>query len=81
MSNVPIRLIADETLTRRALAAYFRSDDFAMQPADGMSGLVVHNDKAYIVLRNSYDTLAVYRVRNDGILKRLRRWPATVENR
>lgn len=51
-----------------------------MIPSESMSGLVVHNDKAYIALRNGSDTLAVYRVRNDGILKRLRRWPAAVEN-
>lgn len=51
-----------------------------MQPSQSMSGLVVHDDKAYIALRNNSDTLAVYRVRNDGILKRLRRWPAAVEN-
>lgn len=71
----------DGALTRRALAAYFRSGgDFAAIPSEGNSGLMFHNDKAYIALRNGSDTLAVYRVRNDGILKRLRRWPADVEN-
>ena len=50
-----------------------------MQPSDSASGLVFHNDKAYVALRNGSDTLAVYRVRNDGMLKRLRRWPAAVE--
>jgi hypothetical protein len=35
--------------------------------------------KAYVVLRASGgDVLAVYRVRIDGVLKRLRRWPAGV---
>jgi hypothetical protein len=37
------------------------------------------HDKPYIALRNSRATLAVYRVRNDGILKRLRRWPAALD--
>jgi len=70
----------DRDLLRRAFAAYFRSGgDFAMQPSDSASGLVFHNDKAYVALRNGSDTLAVYRVRNDGMLKRLRRWPAAVE--
>jgi len=29
----------------------------------------------YVCLRNVNGTLAVYRVRNDGVLRRLRRWP------
>jgi hypothetical protein len=70
----------DGALLRRAFAAYFRSGgEFAMQPSASNSGLVFHNDKAYVVLRNGSDTLAVYRVRNDGILKGLRRWPAALE--
>jgi hypothetical protein len=31
------------------------------------------------VLRNVNGVLAVYRIRNDGMLKRVRRWPQAVE--
>jgi hypothetical protein len=37
------------------------------------------DDKDYVVLRNGKGVLAVYRVRHDGMLKRLRRWPAELE--
>jgi len=71
----------DEALTGRALAAYFRTGgEFAMIPSESMSRVVVYNDKVYVSLRNGSDTLAVYQVRNDGIPKRLRRWPKAVEN-
>lgn len=33
----------------------------------------------YVVLENVSGILAVYRVRNDGKLKGLRRWPAQLE--
>lgn len=69
----------DQALTRRAFAAYFRTGgETVMQPSDRASGVVFHNDKTYVALRNGTDTLAIYRVRNDGMLKRLRRWPAAL---
>lgn len=61
-----------QDVTRRAFAAYFRSGGID-QPAKS-SGVVEHNGKAYVVLENVNGILAVYRVRNDGMLKRLRRW-------
>ncbi len=74
-----------EELTRRAFAAYFRAADQAgsgvvNQPASS-SGPVTHQGKTYVVLENVNGTLAVYRVRNSGQLKRLRRWPAEVAAR
>lgn len=58
----------ERDLSRRALAAYFRSG--------GCSGVVQEYDgKLYVVLSNVRGTLAVYRVRNDGMLKRLRQPP------
>jgi hypothetical protein len=36
-------------------------------------------DKSYVALRNVNGMLAVYRVRNNGALKRLKRWPAELE--
>jgi len=32
-------------------------------------------DRNYVVLKNGNGILAIYRVRNDGMLKRLKRWP------
>jgi hypothetical protein len=70
----------DVALTRRAFAAYFRTDgEFADIPGS-TSGVTFYKDRAYVVLRNGIThTLAVYRVRNDGVLRRMRRWPAAVE--
>ena len=70
---------SDEQLTRRAFAAYFRSAaregvPSPDQPAN-YSGVEEHGGKQYVVLRNVNGVLAVYRVRNDGILKGLKRWP------
>lgn len=31
--------------------------------------------RSYVVLDNANGILAVYRIRDDGVLKRLRRWP------
>ena len=66
-----------EQLTLRAMAAYIRAghadhpslDDSDFETVDGFD---------YCVLRNSRGVLAVYRVRNDGMLKGLKRWPATI---
>lgn len=67
----------DDELTRRALAAYFRAGG-TDQPS-GDSGVVKRDEKLYVVLRNVNGTLAVYRVRNDGVLRRMRRWPSDVD--
>jgi hypothetical protein len=74
-----------DDLTRRAIAAYYRTahQDGATatdQPSDA-SGVVEHEGKTYVVLVNVNGTLAVYRVRTSGQLKRLRRWPAEVAPR
>ena len=33
----------------------------------------------YVVLTNAREVVAVYRVKNDGALRRLRRWPRELE--
>jgi hypothetical protein len=33
----------------------------------------------YVVLRDGSRTLAVYRIKNDGHLHRLKRWPAALD--
>lgn len=61
----------------RALAAYSRAFNgigSLMQPRRPQSVEVA--GRQYIVLDNVRGVLAVYRVRNDGRLKRLKRWPA-----
>jgi hypothetical protein len=67
---------SNRDLERRALAAYFRSGGHA-QPRGG-GNVVDHDGKTYVVLSNINRTLAVYRVRNDGMLKNLRRPPREV---
>jgi hypothetical protein len=66
-----------DDLTRRAFAAYFRTG--GSEPPARDSGVVEYNDKLYVVLRHAGDgVLAVYRVRNNEILRRMRRWPPVV---
>ena len=68
-------------LVRRAMVAYFKvkGDGRGMlpQPAN-TSGVEECGGRVYIVLRNSNGVLAVYRVRNTGLLRRLKRWPKVI---
>lgn len=67
----------EKDLMRRAIAAYYRSEGVeSMQPRVSDSGVESVDDKDYVVLRNVRGVLKVYRVRNDGVLKGLKRWPA-----
>jgi hypothetical protein len=72
----------NEPLINRAFAAHFRSaarqDVIADQPAN-TSYLAELDGKQYVVLENVNGVMRVYRVRNDGILKELRRWPKELE--
>lgn len=71
---MPNMTAANDELTRRAFAAYFRTGG-TEQPGKA-SGVVDRNGKLYVVLHNARGVLAVYRVRNDGMLRRMRRWPS-----
>lgn len=65
---------------RRAIAAWYRSGEETIPANDSY----IYTDSAgreYAVLVNVNGVLAVYRLRNDGRLKRLRRWPPEVEER
>jgi hypothetical protein len=66
----------------RAYSAYFRwtarEGCVLVQPGSA-SGVEEVGDKKYAVLRSVKGILAVYRVRLDGSLKRLRRWPKALE--
>jgi hypothetical protein len=69
-------------LINRAFAAYFRSaSEGHLQPSKSDSDIRTVNEKTYVVLRNVGGILKVYRVRNDGMLKGLKRWPAELEVR
>jgi hypothetical protein len=72
-----IDIVKGEELTRPAFAAYFRSGGFDQPSSD--SGVAEVDGRTYVVLHNVRGILAVYRVRGDGALKRLRRWPAELE--
>jgi len=49
-----------------------------IQPSAVASGVEKHNGLEYVVLRNINGVLAVYRVHNDGQLRRMKRWPAEI---
>jgi hypothetical protein len=74
----------DEQLLSRAIAAHYRAcareGTVAAQPAALSSGVEELAGKEYVVLRNARSVLRVYRVRNDGMLKGLRRWPKELES-
>jgi len=64
-------------IENRALAAYYRT---GYQPKQhSYTATVEHNGLTYVTIYNTYELLAVYRVRNDGVLKRLKRWPSALD--
>lgn len=75
-----IESVQHDLFTRRALGAYTQSADAPANVLLAMSGADTDmKGRRYVVLRDgSIDICAVYRVRNDGTLKRLKRWPAEV---
>jgi len=67
--------VQERSLVDRAVTAYFRRlGPYADQPGWGMCTEEQHDGKSYVVLRNGARTLAVYREKPDGRLKRLQRW-------
>ena len=61
------------------IAAKKAGYDSPDQPSND-SGLWELNGKQYVMLHNVNGILAVYRVRNDGLLKRMKsRWPEELE--
>jgi hypothetical protein len=71
-----------EELLRRAFRAWF-SRESAEDQLRGFSAVEEHDGHWYVVLRggrgNIGAPMAVYRVMNDGVLRRLRRWPSSIE--
>lgn len=61
---------------RRAMAAYFRFGGVTIP--SGASKIEVVANKRYCVLRICPDYRVIYRIRNDGMLKFMRRPPACI---
>lgn len=68
----------EENLVERAYAAWNRKDELD-QPSQSVSGVTQSGGKWYVRLANTNGILAVYRVLNSGKLRRLRRWPESLE--
>jgi hypothetical protein len=76
----------DEEVMERAFRAYFRAgrregylDSQINQPAN-YSCVQWHDGRDYAVLRNGNGILAVYRMKADGSLRGVDRWPKALED-
>lgn len=69
----------DEKLERRAVTAWYRVEGTDCETAPTGAKRVVNKSLEYVVLEGEHSTLAVYRVRQNGQLKRLRRLPEWVD--
>jgi hypothetical protein len=73
-------MLTEQGYVDRAIAAYHRESAHTLlsfpQPGRADSETRTYQDKDYVVLANSYDVLAVYRIKPSGQLRRLKRWPA-----
>jgi hypothetical protein len=75
----------DTDAVRRAMIAFYRDyRPMAGRPLDiptADSGVRVHNGRRYAVLQFAADNLAlhVWRINNDGSLRRLVRWPREID--
>lgn len=64
-----------DNLISRAISAYYRwGFDPNNNPIDTTSLITIKN-KDYVICKKDSELMAVYRVRNDGKLKRLKRLP------
>ncbi|SRR5258708_37582872 len=79
MSTTATHTTSRDRLIDRAIAAWFRSPVPYGGPPDvpnnNLSALEECGGKHYVVLRNRQGIVAVYRVRPNGVLKGLKRWP------
>jgi len=73
--------VSHDELVRRAYAAIYRSR--AELPGVMTGRVAKANGRQYVVISGAPGdrVLAVYRVRNDGMLKGLKRWPKALEER
>jgi hypothetical protein len=69
-----------QSLIQRAFVAYLQTDGTAAEQPTSKSSVETIGNLRYVVLRNERRLLAVYRVRNSGLLRRMRRWPLALSN-
>ncbi len=72
----------EEEIMARAFAAYYqylRKGGYSETQPSNTSCVQDYNGKHYAVLENVNGVLAVYRIKNDGYLKKLQRWPKELE--
>ena len=72
-----LRSEEDDQLLRRAVAAFLR-DGGEPAPIPKRSSVRELTGKRYVIVRDSVNVYAVYRVRANGFLKRLKRYPKTL---
>ena len=75
--------MSNEELLRRAFAAYFRTaqESSPDQPSQTSEVRKIKGLRYVVLVGGRHGgTLAVYRVRTDGVLKRLKRWPKALED-
>ena len=73
----------EDDLLRRAMAAYFKAGSSVggiLQQPSKHSAVEKVNGLTYVAIRNGSDLLAAYRLKNDGALRRLTRWPAELNS-
>jgi hypothetical protein len=70
-------------VVERAFAAWFRGSKTGLTPQypshDTSAEVTLPNGKRYVLMANGYRVLGCYRVRTNGLLRRLKRWPKAVE--
>ena len=73
--------VTEEDLVRRAMVAWIRGGGSGVDMPANTSSVEEWDGKLYVRLEGAQGDgpLAVYRLRQDGILKRMKRWPVEVE--
>jgi len=81
------KTMADKNYSGRALAAYYHTmaqHKPADLPIDDLPTRICEEtiaERAYVIMDNGSRTLAVYRVKPGGLLRRLKRWPKAFKGR
>lgn len=75
-----------DSLVDRAYRAFLKSNAAgssfpAAEPVERLSDVRTLDGLTYVVFRDERRTLAVYRLRNDGVLRRLSVWPLQLNRR
>lgn len=69
-----------QAVIQRAFGAYLKTDGITAEQPTSKSSVETVGDLKYVVLRGERRVLAVYRIRNSGLLRRARRWPLVLNN-